>query len=361
MPSWVSRARRATRDVELREGERATIAHAFAAEARLRIELVDEHGAPRPGLQVNWWHQIRESTRLVSDAKGVVEFLRVPATEQQVTVGGVSNELIWMRQTVVPGQPVRVVVPAALGHSRVRGRLAARAARPTGTRVVLQRVPDVGQFESSEVCPAELDADSGAFTVDDLPPGRFRLVIATDSALLAMHGPFEVPAEGELDLGAIDVGVGGVQIVGRAIAAIGQPHLVLMKGGEVAFARSPQVVDGALRVVDAPVGSWELRLWGEDIQPVQAVVDVRAGEVATVAIDAVPGTPTTLLLPAELGLLTFSLADGRVVSRYIIGRRRVILGMPRGRHRVELVALGGERHGAEFEVGDHPGEPVQLR
>ncbi|MCB9876872.1 MAG: sigma-70 family RNA polymerase sigma factor [Planctomycetes bacterium] len=356
-----SGSQRATREVELRDGEIARIDHVFEREGRLRLELVDEHGAPRPGLQVRWYHEEREAQRLVSDEHGVVEFFRVALTEQQVTIGGAVNSLIWMRRAVMPGRPVRVVVPAAFGRSRVKGRLVARGVQPTGMRVALQRVTPAGQFESTEMCQGELDADSREFTVVELPPGRFRLAVATETALFAMRGPLEVPAEGELDLGEIEVGLGSVQVVGRGVAAIVEPHLCLTQGGDVALRRPLRVVDGALHAVDAPVGSWQMLVWGENIQPVRQDIQVRSDAVTTVAVDPVPGTPTTLLLPDGIGLMTFSMADGRTFHFYSMGQRRIVRGMPRGRHWVELVTFGGERHRAEFEVGETQGEPVELR
>lgn len=351
-------SQRATREVELLDGEIARIDHVFSNEARLRLELVDEHGAPRPGLKVSLLVEGRTSQVLVSDERGVVEFFRVPIAEHEIVVGGANNDLVWMRRAVVPGQPMRVVVPASLGRSRVKGRLAVRGSPPSGIRYFLQRADaDVGSGRLA-VCQGEIGAADGAFSVDELPPGIFRLTIATEMAILAMRGPFEVPVDGVLDLGEIEVGLGSVQVVGRGVESIVAPHLCLMTGAELVMRRPLEVDSGAMRATGLPIGSWSLLIWGENIEPARTRVEVGQDALTTVAIDTVPGTPTTLLLP-EGGWLTFSFADGS--SATLLGMKRVVQGMPRGRHRVELFTFSGERHSAEFEVGETAGEPVELR
>ena len=93
-----------------------------------------------------------------------------------------------------------------------------------------------------------------------------------------------------------------------------------------------------------------------------AVLAAPAGTSDERGIFRAHGVPRTGLRRQKQQVIVDSAANDLGILR-VAGsrRRRIVLGIPPGRHRGDLVTIGGQRLTAECDAGDAPGRPVDFR
>jgi hypothetical protein len=350
--------------VELRDGERCVVEHSFGVETQLVVEVVDEHGAPRAGVPVHLAKASGHDESLTTGADGRVRYLGVAPGAHEVALGGESIGLRWSRHAVNTAAVARLVAPSHVGVARVHGRLLAAAgtALPRDAYVALVPLRDEAPL-SREQARANWDAATAAFSVEQVPPGRYALMIADPvGGLLGMRGPIEVASQRELDLGDVQLGMGRVEVTLRAANPIEGPSVQAALLGTSLFMAHTAVAKGEQISIDrVPAGRLQVLAWGANVIPARIEVQVSLGIPATASIAMTPGVRTQLQLPDEVGVLTITFPDRTRLRLMPAREREFVRGFAPGNYHVEHESFSRRRLAADFTVGSEPGAPIELQ
>jgi hypothetical protein len=169
-------------DIELRDGEQVAVEHTFASTAPLVVEVVDEHGRPRADLRVTLLRGLRDGVQATTNARGGVRFDAVAAGPHTVELSGSGARGVrWSSHEVDTRGVNRIVAPSTHGTSVVRGTLVTSTGEISKdlTVSVVRHVPD-DPF-ASDAAFARVDPATGRFVADELPPGRFAVIVMDSS------------------------------------------------------------------------------------------------------------------------------------------------------------------------------------
>ncbi len=162
------------------------------------------------------------------------------------------------------------------------------------------------------------DADTGAFSMERLQPGTYRLVVRSDD-YPTLRTPWRALASEETwDVGVLQLVEGGTVRVPLDAPLPEKAYVSLFDDG--AFIASMRERDGALVSDLAPPGRYRMALTGTGAAAASVPVEVVAGRETTAALSIAAGIPHTLqaALPSEgMHDVRFRVvADGRpVVAR----------------------------------------------
>lgn len=352
------------REVDLLPGAQGLLEHAFAPNGDLLVEVVDERGAPRPGLRV----QLGEDPARVTDARGCVQYAELGPGEHELVITGANHGLALLQTTVQAGAPARVVVAASTGTASVRGQLRRQAVGDfAGYTVSLLRDGAEHDAWSSnrQMARATVDGNSGVFVCNAVPAGNYRLWVQDERPrTVALQSLVVAVDAAVVELGEVLCGLGGLQVRSAAIQG-SEKRLWLRRSGDEVWEPWPvQATAGQATGADLPCGRWQVLVWGADCLPAVGEAEVAGAAGAVVVVHAQPGLRTRLrIAEGGIGKVAWTMPDGQVLRFVRVGSGELVLGAPPGPQRVEYLSLGGKpakRYAAEFVVQAAGGAVVEL-
>ena len=258
----------------------------------LRGRVIDGAGKPLPEWGV--------SAEAFKDKKWDHKFLRTDEQGRFTTAGcldapymlkvhrpkGGSFPILVVRNQKPDGQEILLRIENA--HAKL-GRITGTVLGPDGplSGVHVNAWP-AGNTSSPIVTP---DADTGRFEIDQVPAGRYRLLIRADGYPRWSAKERELDPGETWDLGTIILQTPGfIKILAHRPATL--PDVKLHAGLSAKDQRNqsfPIPIEGEARSKPLAPGKWTVSITGEGVKSTERSVEVRAGEDTTVEVEVTRG------------------------------------------------------------------------
>lgn len=354
--------------LDLAAGEEATCELSMGSAPSISGIVVDEHGQPAEGIQVDGRAEIggnHSLSKVLTGPDGT--FLLTECTSERYTVQARDpnadvNAYVCVLAVVPGGTPTRIVFSSKdRAHSTISGRFTSHAGAPlVGGEVSLNRFGSDGATQSGGY---RTTLDGGAFQTALLPAGRYLLVLRQDELGTWTHA-VELEPQQQLDLGEIEISAPGrIELTLEGVFESEMDARIYIEGAPWVFAlelrdgrgTSGPLQPGSYRVgfggSRGPLGNQEVIVRSGE----STVLEYRVGQAVRRMV-RMPRVPVDYLMLTQ----TWMNADGRTVARLGWGVQRREADTPfewlivPGSYRVTVEALDGRKAETTFVVTEDP-------
>jgi len=364
----------ATAEFIARPGELIAWNPVLGAGAEIRVRVVDEEGAPRPGCTLQLVGQTAGGEPHVefagTDAEGRARFGNCPDLSFELDLmppGSATFAVRKLRDVRAGGAEIEIVLERALDPSvRMSGRLLMPDGSPAAAAILIPtRMSGSSPIETP-------DPATGAFALGPFPPGIWHLWVQHPTLPDHFYGPRELGPREAWNLGDLRLAAGGrlTAVFSRSTGTQGlAPELRLMQGSRMVASGLVFAQDVARSEAVAP-GDYRLLWEGDGLASGSAPVSVRDGEETLLNLELRAGWACTLLVReaerTELESVEVEVreAGGRQVCastffRSVDASFQGVLRLAPGDYLVEARAADGRSAAGELKVG-RDGESEEL-